>query len=67
MLLATEVYRPTKGMGGRAMRLLVVAIAVKPIIALCLAIGAAALGQQAARATVNAVEEPAPSPARSPK
>lgn len=58
ILLATEVYRPTKGMGGRACRLLVVTIAAKPMIALCLAAGAAALGAQAAQTTINAVDEP---------
>ena len=42
VLLCTEVYRPTKGMGARAVRLLIVTIAAKPIIALCLAVGAVA-------------------------
>jgi hypothetical protein len=66
VLLATEVYRPTKGMGGRAMRLLGVVIALKPMIALCLAIGAAALGNEAVEAHREqahvAAEEPAPNP-----
>lgn len=47
VLLATEVYRPTKGMGARTTRLLTIAIASKPFIALCLAVGASAMGQQA--------------------
>lgn len=63
VLLATEVYRPTKGMGGRAMRLLVVTIAMKPVIALCLAIGAAALGQQAVAANEERVHVAAEEPA----
>lgn len=58
ILLATEVYRPTKGMGSRAGRLLLVTIAAKPMIALCLAAGAAALGAQAEQASLNAVTEP---------
>lgn len=62
VLLCTEVYRPTKGVGSRAARLLVVTIAAKPIIALCLAVGAVALGQQAAQTSVDAVEEPAAGP-----
>ena len=66
VLLATEVYRPTKGMGGRALRLLGVVIALKPMIALCLAIGAAALGSKAVEAHDEqahvAAEEPAPNP-----
>lgn len=58
ILLATEVYRPTKGMGGRAVRLLIVTIAAKPMIALCLAAGAAALGAQAANVSVDAIDVP---------
>lgn len=64
VLLATEVYRPTKGMGSRAMRLLGVTIAMKPAVALCLAIGAAALGQEAVTANEAApyVATPEPTP-----
>jgi hypothetical protein len=63
VLLTTEVYRPTKGMGSRALRLLGVTIAAKPMIALCLAVAATAVGSEAAGVTDagssrDAVEEP---------
>jgi hypothetical protein len=64
VLLATEVYRPTKGMGARAGRLLIVTVAAKPLIALCLAVGAAAMGQQAANTSLDAVAEPGSQPRR---
>src|SRR5699024_1085022 len=63
ILFATEVYRPTKGMGARAGRLLVATIAAKPMIALCLAVGAVALGQQAANTVeLDAVAESSSGP-----
>lgn len=62
VLISTEMYRPTKGMGSRSTRLLMTTIAAKPMIALCLAVGAAALGQQAIDTEVDAVAEPATGP-----
>jgi hypothetical protein len=57
-----DVYRPTRGAGARAGRLLAGVIAAKPIIALCFAIGGAALGgphgSESAGADKAAVPEP---------
>lgn len=57
--LVADVYRPTRGAGGRAGRLLAGVIAMKPIIALCFAIGAAALGGSGGADVSNqAIPEP---------
>lgn len=59
LALVADVYRPARGAGGRAGRLLAGVIAMKPIIALCFAIGAAALGTVGgSNADVSAVPEP---------
>ncbi len=59
LALVADVYRPSRGAGGRAGRLLAGVIAMKPIIALCFAIGAAALGAHGADDTaVSAIPEP---------
>ena len=54
---AGDVYQPWRGGGGRAKRLLWGIIAMKPLIALCFAIGGSALGGTAAGA-VDALAEP---------
>ena len=59
LALVADVYRPARGAGGRAGRLLAGVIAMKPIVALCFAIGAAALGTAGGGGDdVSAVPEP---------
>ena len=59
LALVADVYRPSRGAGGRAGRLLAGVIAMKPIIALCFAIGAAALGTHGVDdAAISAIPEP---------
>ena len=59
LAVVADVYRPARGAGGRAGRLLAGVIAMKPIIALCFAIGAAALGAVDGNTDdVSAVAEP---------
>ncbi len=59
LAVVADVYRPARGAGGRAGRLLAGVIAMKPIIALCFAIGAAALGTAGGSDSgVSAVPEP---------
>lgn len=66
VLLTTEIYRPTKGMGGRALRLLGVVVATKPLIAVCLAVGGAAIGQHAGEVADDAGHAAAAEPAAEP-
>ena|GEM_PF-3388232 len=60
LALVADVYRPARGAGGRAGRLLAGVIAMKPIVALCFAIGAAALGSAGGSGDdgVSAIPEP---------
>jgi len=51
-----DVYRPTRGAGARAGRMLAGVIAAKPIIALCFAIGGAALGSVHSPSPTDGVE-----------
>lgn len=44
VMVALDVYRPTKGAGGQAMRLLAGVIIAKPVVALCFALGGQMLG-----------------------
>ena len=59
VMIAVDVYRPTKGAAGQSMRLLAGVILAKPIVALCFALGGAMLGQANADSAASAeIAEP---------
>jgi len=59
VMIALDVYRPTKGAAGQSLRLLAGVIIAKPVVALCFTLGGAMLGQvHADSAATGEIAEP---------